>query len=205
MIKKSFFEKAVGKVRIAIKKMVMLALFDHGHETAQWKIERWNSEEDKAAGRKYSVEECLKFFGIGEQISVINQELLPGEGNALVNSGINQLWTILCSSGGTKFDNTNAYLGVGDSSAAENATYTDLQAATNKLRKAMNGGYPTYGSSQQAIWQSDFGSGDQNYAWEEFAVFNASAAGTMLNRKVSAQGTKTTGQTWRLTLTITLS
>jgi hypothetical protein len=127
------------------------------------------------------------------------------DGNILLNAGINQLWTILCSSGGTKFDASNAYLGVGDSSTAEAATQTDLQAATNKLRKAMDASYPTYGTSQKATWKATFGGTDANFAWNEFGVFNASTGGTMLNRKVSAQGTKTSGQTWELTLDITLS
>jgi len=127
------------------------------------------------------------------------------DGNILLNAGINQLWTILCSSGGTKFDASNAYLGVGDSSTAEAATQTDLQAATNKLRKAIDASYPTYGTSQKATWKSTFGGTDANFAWNEFGVFNASSGGTMLNRKVSSQGTKTSGQTWELTLDITLS
>jgi hypothetical protein len=181
------------------------SIFERGIETAQWIIERWASEEDKKNDVKYSKEECLKLFGIDEQVSVINAEMIPGHGNILVNAGINAMWTLIAGTGATKFDNTNAYLGVGDSNTAAAAGQTDLQAASNKLRVAMNGGYPTYGTSQVAVWQSDFTSAQANYAWEEFAVFNASSGGTMLNRKTSAQGTKTSGQTWRLTLTITLS
>ena len=41
------------------------------------------------------------------------------------------------------FDNSNAYLCIGDSSTAFAATQTDLQAETNKIRKAMDTGYPT--------------------------------------------------------------
>ena len=180
-------------------------LIERGIESAKWTIERWANEEDKANGVQYSEEECMRLFGTKEQVSVINADMVPGHGNILVNAGINALWTLVCGTGGTKFDNTNAYLGVGDSNTAAAAGQTDLQAATNKLRVAMNASYPTYGTSQQAVWQSDFTSAQANYAWEEFAVFNASTAGTMLNRKTSSQGTKTSGQTWRLTLTITLS
>lgn len=125
--------------------------------------------------------------------------------NILVNAGINALLTLLAGGGGTAFNNASAYLGVGDSNTVAGATQTDLQAATNKLRKAMNATFPTYGTLQKITFQSDFGSTDANYAWNEFAVFNASSAGTMLNRLVSAQGTKIAGQTWRLTLEITLS
>lgn len=126
------------------------------------------------------------------------------EDNILVNAGINAMLTLLIGGGGTAFNNANSYLGVGDSSTAAAATQTDLQAATNKLRVAMNASYPTV-ATQKVTFQSDFTSAQANYAWNEFAVFNASSAGTMLNRKVSAQGTKISGQTWRLTLEITIS
>ena len=132
------------------------------------------------------------------------EEKVIGE-NILVNAGINALLTLLAGGGGQAFDNAHAYLGVGDSSTAASASQTDLVAATNKLRVAMNASYPTYGSSQQIVFQSDFTGAQANYAWNEMACFNASSAGTMLDRLVSAQGTKTAGQTWRLTLTLTLS
>jgi len=127
------------------------------------------------------------------------------EGNILVNTGINAALTLLAGGGGTAFDNTNAYLGVGDSTTAAAATQTDLQASTNKLRKGMNSGYPTYGTNQKIIFQADFGSSDANFDWQEFGTFNASTAGTMLDRKISDQGTKASGQTWQLSLEITLS
>jgi hypothetical protein len=67
----------------------------------------------------------------------------------------------------------------------------------------MDGGFPTYGSSQLAVWKSTFLSADANNAWKEFSVRNGASADKNLNRKVSDQGTKTSGQTWILTLTIT--
>lgn len=149
-------------------------------------IERFANDEDLKAGKSYKTTE------------------LPGN-NILVNAGINALTTLLAGGGGNAFNNANSYIGVGDSSAAEAAGQTDLQAATNKLRVAMNATYPTYGTSQKITFQSDFTGAQANWAWNEFAVFNASTSGTMLNRKVSAQGTKTSGQTWRVTVEITIS
>lgn len=127
------------------------------------------------------------------------------EKNGLANDGIDELFTLACGTGGTKFDNANAYIGVGDSATAFAAAQTDLQAASNKLRKAIEATYPTYGSSQKVTFKSSFGGTDANWHWQEFAVFNASTAGVMLNRRVSDQGTKTSGQTWVVTLEITLS
>lgn len=154
------------------------------HKTL-WRIKKFANDEAFKKGKAYEEKEI--------------------KGNILVNAGINALLTLLAGGGGTAFDNSNAYLGVGDSTTAASATQTDLQASTNKLRKAMNSGYPTYGTSQKITFQADFGSTDANFSWQEFGTFNASTGGTMLDRKVSNQGTKASGQTWQLTLEITLS
>lgn len=126
-------------------------------------------------------------------------------GNLLLNEGINAVWTLVVGGTETAYSNANARLGVGDSSAAEAATQTDLQAVTNKTYKAMEAGFPTYGTSQKITFKSVFGSADANYAWNEFTVDNGGTALKNINRKVSAQGTKASGQTWTLTLDITLS
>lgn len=104
----------------------------------------------------------------------------------------------------TAFNNANARLGVGDSSAAEAATQTDLQAAANKTYKSMSASYPSR-AAQTVTWRAVFASADANYAWAEFCVDNGATALKTLNRKVSAQGTKASGQTWTLDLQITLS
>lgn len=104
----------------------------------------------------------------------------------------------------TAFNNANAYLGVGDSATAFAATQTDLQAATNKLRKAMEATYPTR-AANVLTFRSLFGTGDANFAWQEWGVFNAASAGTMMSRKVESLGTKTSAQSWQLTTTITIA
>jgi hypothetical protein len=104
----------------------------------------------------------------------------------------------------TAYDNSNAYLGVGDSNTAFSAAQTDLQAASNKLRKAMDATYPTR-ATNVITFRSTFATGDANFAWEEWGVFNASSAGTMMSRKAEALGTKTSAQSWQLTATITVT
>lgn len=130
-------------------------------------------------------------------------EVIAHEGNLYVNAGIALTLDLLIGAGGTVFSNANAYLGVGDSSTAASASQTNLQAATNKLRKAMDATFPSR-ASQTLTFKSTFGSGDANFAWEEWAIFNDSTAGTMLNRKVQSFGTKS-GGTWVLTATFALS
>lgn len=101
-------------------------------------------------------------------------------------------------------NNSNAHLGVGDSNTAFNAAQTDLQAATNKVRKAMEASYPTRSSGALTL-RSLFGTSEANFAWNEWGTFNASSGGTMFQRKVESLGTKTNTQSWQLTATLTLA
>lgn len=128
------------------------------------------------------------------------------EGNLLLNEGITEFLNLLTGGAGTAFSSANARLGVGDSTTAAAATQTALQASTNKLYKTMEAGYPQV-SNQSVVFRSVFGSAEANFAWEEFSVMNGSDESTArnLNRKVSSQGTKASGQTWQLDLTITFS
>jgi len=195
----------VGKGKESITMNVLHHIQEVAHEIAIWTIEKFEFDPEilleaealMRAGAPLSLVK-QKYGGYKGQ-SVIN-------GNMLLNEGINELWTLGAGGGGTAFNNANSYLAVGDSSTAESASQTDLQAATNKLYKAMDATFPTYGTSQKITFRSTFASGDANYAWNEFSACNGSSGtGKNLNRKVSAQGTKTSGQSWQLTLDITLS
>ena len=122
---------------------------------------------------------------------------------ALTNAGRNDFAAVIIGDAITDFDNANAYIGVGDSTDAFDKTETDLQAATNKFRQGMEATYPTR-ATNVLTFRSLFATGDANFAWEEWAVFNASSAGTMLNRKVESLGTKTSAQSWQFTVTLTV-
>jgi len=121
----------------------------------------------------------------------------------LTNAGRDFIAAAIINNGPpTFFTNANAHLGVGDSSTAFAATQTDLVASTNKLRKAMDATYPQIATNVITM-KSTFATSEANFAWNEWGVFNASSAGTMLSRKVESLGTKTTG-TWVLTITETM-
>lgn len=137
-------------------------------------------------------------------------ELLERVGNLLVYGGVSAIWERLIGTGVTAFDGSNAYLGVGDSTTAAAATQTDLQASSNKVRKVMDATYPahtdgTSSGNASITFRATFGTSDANFAWQEWALFNASSAGRMLNRKVEANGTKVSGTTWVLTVTLSLT
>lgn len=123
---------------------------------------------------------------------------------ALTTAFRDYLASLTAGAGGTAFNNANSYIGVGDSSTAFNASQTDLVAASNKLRKAMDATYPQV-ATNVITYRSTFATGDANWAWNEWGVFNASSGGTMMNRKVESLGTKTSAQSWQVTVTITLA
>lgn len=104
------------------------------------------------------------------------------------------------------FNAANAHLGVGDSSTAHAATQTDLQATTNKLRKIVDSAPTRTTNTMRFI--ATFGTGDANFAWNEWGVFNAESGTTapsaMLSRKVESLGTKS-GGTWQLTVDVTIT
>lgn len=160
----------------------------------------------------------------GEQIDQLLApdpfETIESEGNLLVIGGGSALWQFLLGNGTTTagqaltyFNNAQAAIGVGDSTTAAANTQTNLQAATNKLRRAMDATYPQHtdttgtASSLTITLRSTFATGDANFAWQEWGVFNSATDGTgrMLNRKVESLGTKTSAASWTLTITISLA
>ena len=172
---------------------------ENGKWHCKWRVEKFfDTDEHEIAGK-------------------IPDEVFEDEGNLLMNGGVSCLWEALLGNGTgtaaqtlTYFNNGNAYIGVGDSSTAAAATQTDLQAASNTTRQGMASTYPQHtdgiiSGSQTITFQAVFGSGSANYTWAEWGIFNGSSGGRMLNRAVSAMGTKASGSTWTITATITIS
>jgi hypothetical protein len=187
---------------------------------AQWRIDKFKDptgEVARALQNGMSIAEAKKRFSkqfiktdlmkpdFGE-LQFMTRRRAAKERRIALNEGLGELIDIICGLGTpTKWDSGNARLGVGDSNAAESATQTGLQAATNKTFKAMDATYPQR-SAQTAEWRSTFGSADANYAWEEYTVVNAADdSGKNLNRKIASKGTKASGESWVLSLKITFS
>lgn len=123
---------------------------------------------------------------------------------ALTNAGRDVISSAICGAAYTAFNNANAYLGVGDSTTVFAQAQTDLQASSNKLRKAMDATYPSQ-AGNVLTYRSTFATSDANFAWQEWGTFNASSSGTMLQRKVESLGTKLNTQSWQLTATLTVT
>lgn len=132
-------------------------------------------------------------------------EVVYVDNNLALNEGIAAVANLITGAAETAFNNPNAYLGVGDSTDTAVASQTGLQAATNKLYKAMNATYPQI-SGQTIIWRSTFLTTEANFDWREVTVANGNSdSADNLNRKVSTIGTKTSSMEWTLELRITLA
>jgi hypothetical protein len=129
----------------------------------------------------------------------------------LTNGARDLICQAIIGAGYTAFNNANSYLSVGDSATAFAATQTELQAAANRLRKAMTATYPQV-STNVITFRASFGPTEANWHWQEHAVHNAVGAGgppvtggTMLYRAVQDLGTKANPATWDLTVTETIT
>ncbi len=130
-------------------------------------------------------------------------EVKEFDGNLLTNAGMNHIWGLAC---GDVLDDlaTAPVLIVGTGSGA--ATVDDVEGTfTAGVKEGMEGGYPTFGTSQKATWKASYDGDTANQAWAEFGLLTKTTDGILINRKVSDQGTKTSGQTWELELEISLS
>lgn len=169
----------------------------------------------KKRPRFLDISKGISSASLREIVGKPDLDIVAVPGNLMLNEGIQRLEDLLIGAGGTTYANANAYIGVGDTNTAEAATQTELQAtanASNRFYKAMNATFPSR-SSQTLSFQSDFDSGEANFAWAEWTIAagatSASGSGflvgtTNLNRKVQSLGTKATG-TWTFTGTITIS
>lgn len=121
---------------------------------------------------------------------------------ALTTAGVNFLAQAAAGQG-TPFNAANARIGVGNGTTAFSASHTDLRGGS-KYRKGMDEGYPSV-SAPAVTFKTTFGPEEANFSWEEWGVFNSASGGTMLNRVVESNGTKLSGQTWIMEVTITFA
>lgn len=178
--------------------VLLLALWLHGIN------ERRAAPPPEPAHKNWHVTWTVQKFRAGEAAPY---ETLVRKENLLLNAGITAMLDRLI--GGTTYpaySNANSYLWVGDGNFAAAATQTALQG-TNTLAKAMDATYPQV-SGQTVTFRSTFATSEANFTWQECGASNGSSLGAtvkLLNRKVTSMGTKSSGQTWTLTMAITIS
>ncbi len=121
---------------------------------------------------------------------------------ASTDKGVIAAASLFCGDGAiAAFNVTNTRLGVGDSSTAFAASQTDLQAATNKLRKVLDS---APARTNNAIdYTTTFGTSEANFAWNELGLFNSASGDYMATRRtLSGFGTKTNTDQWTITVSV---
>jgi hypothetical protein len=152
------------------------------HATTIIRVIKYKSKEDYEKGKPYAVVEK--------------------KGNLVLVSGMSAIWNLVTGGSSFHYDNTNTYIGVGDSNTAADENQTDL-LGSNKTYKQAYTGFP-YATGKSLITFAVFEGTDANYAWNEFVVKN-NATGVCLNRAVQSFGTKTSGEIWPMQIEIQLS
>ena len=130
-------------------------------------------------------------------------EIGVSEGNVAINNGIQLALDQIINVSSQPYWAGNSLVGVGSDNTGEAATQSGLIGASQAWA-GMDATYPSR-SSQTVSWQGSFPAAVGNFAWNEFTILNTSSSVRSLIRKVSAQGTKTSGQTWQLTIQLTMS
>jgi hypothetical protein len=123
---------------------------------------------------------------------------------SITNAGRDYICSAIIGSASPLFTSANSYIEVGSATTVFSATQTALGSVLASARMGMQSTYPSV-SSNVISFRANFGTTDAQGAWNEWGVFNASAGGTMLNRKVESLGTKPGTQTWQFTVTLTLT
>lgn len=138
------------------------------------------------------------------------------ERNLLTTAGVARIHGLVTAVGGLQAASATATrIGVGNGAGTAAVGDTDLSAAAGSANRqfvVMDASFPTAGAAM--TFQSSFTSTLGNFAWNEFGIDIGTptvANGTtvnalLLNHKTSiAQGTKTSGQTWVATATVTIA
>lgn len=178
----------------------MASVQDHGAHKTRWTVTKFNDPDGTLGPR---IKQMLKSGLTLVQICTLFKpyDELSFEGNLLQNEGINELWKLAASTGATKWDSSNAYVGVGTDATAAQATDGGLLGTVKYVLVDS-----VTVTNQSCAWVATFASADANFAWNEITVSNTNSnSGKNLNRKVQDMGTKASATVWVATLTITLS
>ncbi len=163
-----------------------MGISEHSQWRVEWRLEKWAETARKVAGFE-------------------PDEVLCDSQNIILDSGANEMLKLITGTGGTTFSAANAYIYVGTSSTAENASQGGILATgNNRAYAGMDVGYPVV-NGRQMIYRASFGDTSANFAWNEASIVNGTGANAVaMNRKVSNMGTKSTG-TWTLQITVSLT
>jgi hypothetical protein len=184
---------------------------DIANGTTLWRVARWDADQTAWAARRCQGQPDAADFAV---LGVRPYETTEHLGNAVLQAGWARVLANLTAvpASTAVYDATHTRIGVGDGSTSVNAvTDTDLSAIAGSTHRwfQLVSGAPTIGGTipKTCAWSATFGTSDGNFTWSEFGIDNGTASGNtvsapLLNRALSAQGVKVSGQTWTVTATL---
>jgi hypothetical protein len=206
-----------GDAGTAADRMAVRAL-THAYETGghrtQFRVEKWDADQIGWTRRRLDIparsEPSARSF---RQLNVRPFDTyVKDDCNLIQDAGWQLLMNGLAGTAITKFSATVGRIGGGITGTAATYTQNDLLAATGAANRQWElvSSTPTVGATHTAglVFAATFPTTDGNFAWAEFAVDQGTAAGTAaatavcLSRGVASPGTKTSAQTWNVTVTI---
>jgi hypothetical protein len=142
-----------------------------------------------------------------DQLDLAPYETVESLSNLITTAGWGRMLDKALGVSGQAYDATHTRIGVGTATAAAAVGNTDLSASTGASNRRWElvtgvGGTGTGTGTVRMTFVATFGTGDANFAWQEWGIDQGTAAGTgasttpLLNRAVSNQGTKASGQIW---------
>lgn len=129
-------------------------------------------------------------------------------GNLLTTAGLGKVSSLLIGAGATALNAANSRVGVGDNAAGAVVGDTALTTGTASYFRLNDATYPQQASGVVTM-KASFADAEANFAWACWGIDSGTANGQpatapLVNRKVQAMGTKTSG-VWALTVTLTFS
>jgi hypothetical protein len=137
-------------------------------------------------------------------------------GNLVTTAGLNRWTSRLIANTDQALAATSGRVGVGDGAGTAAVGDTDLSASagsTHRWFQVLDATYPTQANGLVTC-KATLGASDGNFAWNEICIdigtptvsSGNTVSALLLNHKTSiAQGTKTSGQSWTASATITYS
>lgn len=120
---------------------------------------------------------------------------------ATTDKGKEAVASLFCGDGVIgAYNGTNTRVCVGDGSTAFSAAQTDL-VGTNKYRKLVDGAPVRTANSMD--YTATFGLAEANFEWLEIGIANSSSGDYLATRRtITGFGTKTSAETWTVTVTL---
>ena len=162
-------------------------------------IQKWNDPEGKIANEIKAGKITISEAKIKYRENLIGEYVKYG--NIILDDGATVILQLLTGvSGVNPYNSANAQICVSNNNTAPSASQTSL-GGTSSACLPMNSGYPTV-SGNTATFQATASTSTANFCWYTWGLFNGI---TYLNAVQVNMGTKTSNETWTITVQLQVS